>query len=63
MRLGVLPIYMGFLAYLHWYMYRKNDNISQIWAPCPNIDTKNLKLVKNGTAYYGYVNYGTKILK
>ena len=31
--------------YLIIYMYRKNANISQIWAPCPKINTKNLELV------------------
>ena len=31
--------------YLLQYMYHKNFNISQIWAPCPNIDSQNLELV------------------
>ena len=26
-------------------MYCKNANISQIWALCPNIDTRNMELV------------------
>ena len=39
------PFYMGFLEYLRWYMYRISSKNSQIWAPCPKIETQNMELV------------------
>ena len=49
------PLYMDFLMYLPWYMYGQNSNISQIWAPIPNIVTWNMKLVSS--KLYFSVNY------
>ena len=50
--LCMVPIYMRFLTYLRLYVYRKNANMIQIWAPYSNIDTQNLELVISAYGKY-----------